>query len=43
MEDWQGLFVRWTTLAVEASPSSMLLVEFEPTIPDFVQLKALEP
>jgi len=25
MEDWQGLFVRWTTLAEEVSPASMLL------------------
>jgi hypothetical protein len=40
MEDWQGLFVRWTTLGEEASPASMLLVEFEPTIPDFVQVNA---
>jgi len=39
MEDWQGLFVGWATLAEEASPASMLLVEFEPTISDFVQLK----
>jgi hypothetical protein len=40
MEDWQCPFVHWTKLAEAARSSSMLLAEFEPTILDFVQLKA---